>query len=335
MFDFDYATLFMLLFVLAIFIGFLYLVNYLLGRKINKKRVEFSNNAACKKAMREHKRKLITDYFWSDYMRFAWIMLLITISVGILLAIGHIISILISIPILIGAYYFLRFAIKSYKEFPEKAAAPLKKFEEEVEASIRNEISFKGDNIQRFARDDEKFETDPVLFSFPTDVSKVAFPPFETNPKKQPIFKTRKLEYLILSREYFSICKKASTFNLFEPARFPPMKQCAEMPGKAGECHEHYYSQMRNVEYDNDKECIRIIYYDERDDVEFPCKKMAPNRKPAMKALQEKLRLTERQRLHKIDEHEKFEEIQDRRYKKEETTDESIEETNIESNKDQ
>jgi hypothetical protein len=109
------------------------------------------------------------------------------------------------------------------------------------------------------------------------------------------------------------------------------MKQCAEISGKAGECHEHYYSQMRNVEYDNAKECIRIIYYDERDDVEFPCKKLAPNRKPAMKALQEKLRLTERQRLHKIDEHEKFEKIQERRSRQEES-DETEEDESDNSN---
>jgi len=39
-----------------------------------------------------------------------------------------------------------------------------------------------------------------------------------------------------------------------------------------------------------------------------------------MKALKEKLRLTERQRLHKINEHEKYEEIKDRRICKDEDT---------------
>jgi Ca2+/Na+ antiporter len=307
----------MLLFILTIFIGILYLINYLLGRKINVKRTQFSNNAACRKAHKEHQRRLVTDYFWSDYMRFAWIMLFLILSVGILLAIGHIITIILALLIGVVTYFFIRFAIKSYNAFPEKAATRLKKFETEVEDALKKEISFKGDNIQSFSSNDDNFDTNPLIFSFPTSVSKIAFPPFESNPKKLSIIKTRKMEYLILSREYFSICKNASTFNLLEPERFPPMKQCAEMPGKAGECHEHYYSQMRNVEYDNAKECIRIIYYDERDDVEFPCKKMAPNRKPAMKALQEKLRLTERQRLHKIDEHEKFEKIQDRRIKQE------------------
>lgn len=331
--NFDFSSGFFILFLIALFVGTLYLLNYILGRKINKKRFELSNKVACKKAQREERQRLLTDYFWSDYMRFAWIMLTISLCIGILLAIGHYITIILGLLLFIPTYYFLRFARKSYNEFPEKAAARLKKFEEQVEESILNEISFKGDNIQRFTRDDENFETEPMLFSFPTSISKIAFPPFETNPKKQPIFKTKKLEYLILSREYFSICKNASTFNLLEPARFPPFKQCAEIPGKAGECHEHYYSQMRNVEYDNAKECIRIIYYDDRPDVEFPCKKIAPNRKPAMKALQEKLRLTERQRLHKIDEHEKFEEIQERRStKKEHNSDEKKDENQQEGN---
>lgn len=311
--DLELSNTLMMLFILAVFIGILYLINYRLGRAINLKRIQHSNKVACKKAFREHKWRVLTEYFWSDYMLFAWIMLFIVLSVGILFAIGHLITIALAVVILIGTYFFLRFAIRSYKEFPAKAAARLEKFENEVENALKTEISFKGDNIQSFSSEDENFDTNPIIFSFPTAVSKVAFPPFETNPRKQPIIHTRKMEYLILSREYFSICKNANTFNLLDPARFPPMKQCAEIPGKAGECHEHYYSQMRNVEYDNAKECIRIIYYDERDDVEFPCKKLAPNRKPAMKALQEKLRLTERQRLHKIDEHEKFEKIQERR----------------------
>lgn len=334
--DLDLSSIPMVLFLLAVFIGILYLINYRLGREINLKRTKFTNSAACRKALKAHKRRLITDYFWSDYMRFAWIMLGFVLSIGILLAIGHIITFVLALILAILTGVFLLFAMKSYKAFPEKAAARLKKFETEVEDALRTEISFKGDNIQNFSSEDDNFDTNPIIFSFPTAVSKIPFPPFETNPRKQPIIKTRKMEYLILSREYFSICKNAGTFNLLDPARFPLMKQCAEIPGKAGECHEHYYSQMRNVEYDNAKECIRIIYYDERDDVEFPCKKLAPNRKPAMKALQEKLRLTERQRLHKIDEHEKFEKIQERRSRQEEIDDsENEEEESDNSNSEQ
>jgi Ca2+/Na+ antiporter len=329
--DLDLSNTPMILFILAVFIGVLYLINYRLEREINLKRMQFSNSAACRKVLKEHRWRLLTDYFWSDYMRFAWIMLLLVLSIGILLAIDHTITIILAALVTILTVFFLRFAIKSYKAFPEKAAARLQKFETEVENTLKTEISFKGDNIQSFSSEDDNFDTNPIIFSFPTDVSKVAFPPFESNPRKQPIIKTRRMEYLILSREYFSICKNANTFNLLDPARFPPMKQCAEISGKAGECHEHYYSQMRNVEYDNAKECIRIIYYDERDDVEFPCKKLAPNRKPAMKALQEKLRLTERQRLHKIDEHEKFEKIQERRSRQEES-DETEEDESDNSN---
>jgi len=325
----------MAVFLLAVFIGTLYVINYILGREINLKRMKLNNSMACKKALKEHKKRLRTDYFWSDYMRFAWIMLIIVLLVGILVAIAHIITFILALIVVILTFFFLRFAIRSYKAFPAKAAARLEKFEAEVVDALNKEISFKGDNIQSFSSEDENFDTNPLIFSFPTNISKIAFPPFETNPKKQPIFKTRKMEYLILSREYFSICKNASTFNLLDPARFPLFKQCAEMPGKAGECHEHYYSQMRNVEYDNANECIRIIYYDERDDVEFPCRKIAPNRKPAMKALQEKLRLTERQRLHKIDEHDKFEKIQERRSRQETIDDEEEDEDDTENNNDQ
>jgi hypothetical protein len=246
-------------------------------------------------------------------MRFAWIMLFLTFLIALGFSLGSTWSIIMGFSFLIVSIFFLRFSIRSYKNFPAKAASSLEKFENEVRSGLENEISFKGDNIQVFSKKDDSFDTNPQIFSFPTNISKISFPPLQTNVRKQPIIHTRKLEFFILSREYFSICQSAATFNLLSPDRAGPPKKCVELPGRAGECHEHYYSQMRNVEYDTANECIRIIYYDERDDVEFPCKKINPDRKPAIKALQEKLRLTERQRLHKIDEHEKYENILDRR----------------------
>ncbi len=42
---------------------------------------------------------------------------------------------------------------------------------------------------------------------------------------KKPVIKSRKLEFLILSREYFSICKGATPFNLLEPKRAPIAKK--------------------------------------------------------------------------------------------------------------
>ncbi|CAA6819201.1 MAG: Unknown protein [uncultured Sulfurovum sp.] len=309
----SFSDTLMPLFILILFLGFLLFFYYVLMQKLNKKKVELKNNAACKKILKAHRWKLLTDYFWSNYMRFAWIMLFFTFFMSLGFALKLTWSIIFSLLLIIPIFYFLRFSIKSYKSFPSLAEKQLKKFEEEVKSAITNEISFKGDNIEVFSKKDDSFDTEPQLFSFPTGITKIAFPPFEQNAGKQPIISTRKLEFLVLSREYFSICQSAATFNLLSPERAGPPKHCAELPGRAGECHEHYYSQMRNVEYDDKKECIRIIYYDKRDDVEFPCKKAHPDRKAAMNALQEKLRLTERQRLQKIDEHEKYEEILKRR----------------------
>ncbi len=318
----------LLLILIAIGIFAVYL--YFFKVTIDKKKTELSNRSACRRVKREHRRRLWTDYFWSDAKRFAWIMLFITFFIALGLALAYrttgalqIFNLIFSLFFFLLSLKFLHFAYKSYKAFPSIASAKLQEYEEQVEAAIKKEISFNGDNIQSFSDKDSAFDTEPTIFSFPIGISKVPFPPFEKNAKKQPIIATKKLEFLVLSREYFSICQKASTFNLLEPDRAGIPKKCAELPGRAGECHEHYYSQMRNVEYDATKECIRIIYYDERDDVELPCKKLAPNRVAAMKALKEKLRLTERQRLRKIDEHEKYEEIKNRRGVKEEIKDEN------------
>ena len=312
----------LLLILIAVGVFSVYL--YFFKVMIDKKKTELTNLMACRRANREHQRKLWTDYFWSDSKRFAWIMLIITFFIALGLALAYrttgglqMFNLMFSLFFFLLSLKFLYFAYKSYKAFPSIAAAKLKEYEEQVEAAIKKEISFNGDNIQSFSDKDSEFDTQPIIFSFPVGITKIPFPPFEKNPRKQPIIATKKLEFLVLSREYFSICQKASTFNLLEPDRAGTPKKCAELPGRAGECHEHYYSQMRNVEYDPNKECIRIIYYDERDDVELPCKKTAPNRVAAMKALKEKLRLTERQRLRKIDEHEKYEEIKNRRGEKE------------------
>ena len=318
----------LLLILIALGIVTIYL--FMFKVKFDEKKAELTNQATCNKTLREYRKRLWTDYFWADSKRFAWVMLFFVFFISLGLAIGYrttdtiqIVSFILSFIFFLSTLYFFNFAYKSYKAFPSIAAAKLKTYEEEVETAIKKEISFNGDNIQSFTNEDDEFDTTPQIFSFPLGITKVPFPPFEKSAKNRPIINTKKLEFLVLSREYFSICQSASTFNLLNPDRGGASKKCAELPGRAGECHEHYYSQMRNVEYDSKNECIRIIYYDERDDVEFKCKKAAPNRGKAMKALKEKLRLTERQRLRKIDEHEKYEEILNRRVKEDEIPNDS------------
>ncbi len=62
---------------------------------------------------------------------------------------------------------------------------------------------------------------------------------------------------------------------------------------------------MQNVEYDGS--AIVIKYSGGLPDVKFKCTK--GTHKPAMKALKEKLRIIERQRLRKIEEHKYYEDI--------------------------
>ncbi len=317
---FDLATYLLLLLLLVILLGSFYLFKITKIDALNKKHKAIrTNKQACMAIKRAIHHQNWTDYFWSNHMRAAWITLFLSFTIALSLTIAYAFSslrlesIIIAIIVSVITFFFIRFAINSYKAFPEKAAQALKTFDEQIDASLKNEISFNGDNIQSFTDEDNNFDTEPQIFAFPVLVTKIPFPPQETAAPKQPIIATKKVEFLILSREYFIICKNASTFDLLDPKLAPEPKKCARLPATVGEGEEHYYSQMRNVMYDAKEECIRIMYYDERDDVEFKCKKIAPNRKPAMKALKEKLRLTERQRLHKIDEHEKYETILNRR----------------------
>jgi len=309
------ATILMILLILAFIAGFLFMGMISITTSYSKKKTDISNNSGCRKALHQQTIRNWTDYFWSNKDRFLWISIFLLFFVLLGVSIGNYFSMLFSVVMAIVSGFFLIFAYRSYKAFPTKAAEKLSNFEETIRTAIKNEISFDGDNIQHFSDTDEAFDTEPQVFSFPVEVTKISYPPFETRAPKQTIIATRKLEFLVLSREYFSICKSATKFDLLNPARAGAPKKCSELPGVTGECHEYYYSQMRNVQYDDTNQCIRIIYRDHEDDVSFPCKKADPDRKPAMKALKEKLRLTERQKLRKIEEHRHYEELKEKRNK--------------------
>jgi len=309
-FTFDLSTTLMLLLLLTLIVGGIFLLKIMLEPQYNNKKTSMNNSKACKKEMQRYRKRLYFDYFWSDHMRAAWIMLFLVFSMALGFAINTTVSLIISLIFVIITIFFILFAIRSYKQFPILAKARLDAFEAQVKAGVNKEVTFEGDNIQVFANKDEEFNTQPQIHAFPVGVKKIPFPPFEKVAGKQPIVAERKLEFLILSREYFSICKGAATFNLLNPARNDIKKQCSEKPGTGGECDEYYYSQMRNVLYDTKAKAIRIIYNHEQEDTLIPMAKKDPN---VMKAIKEKLRLTERQKLRKIDEHEKYEAIKIRR----------------------
>lgn len=249
---------------------------------------------------RELWRRNHTTYFWSDASRFAWISLFMIFFIALGIVVNHPIGFLFSIVVAFIYLAFLRFAYLSYIEFPAKAKTELEAFEKAITSSIEKEITFNGDNIQSFSNEDKEFDTTPQIFSFPVDETKLDYPLFD---KKKVIVSTRKLEFLILSREYLSICKGATTFNLLNPAK-----------EASGDCHELYYSLIKNIKYEEN--AIKIIFHNDDDDVLFPCAAGAGNRKPAMKALHERLRLTERQRLKKIEEQQNYETLKDKREKK-------------------
>ena len=299
--------------VLVILLG--YALYYKFHKEIEAMRTKKAKELTCAKTKAKIAHRNRTDYFWKEYMTFSWITLIFVFSILFGFATRTTWGIVVSILLILLFIYFLRFAIDSYKHFEERAKKRLDEFENQIRDSIKAEISFNGDPIQSFTDEDEEFDTEVKIFEFPTKVKKIAFPPLEKDAKKHKIIDSRKLEFLVLSREYFSICQNATPFSLLEPKLD---KKCMEAKGTAGECNEFYYSQMQNVQYDNENECIRIIYNKDtgHEDVTFPCKKVAPNRKPAMKALKEKLRLTERQKLHKIDEHKKYEALKAKREKR-------------------
>jgi signal transduction histidine kinase len=299
-----------LILALAVFVALGFFVYNALNIKFDKKKTELTNLSSCRQVQWREFTRNWTDYFWSNSMRFAWITLILisfiiygaAISINFNIKEGAYISILFSIL----SFIFFIFSYISYKNFPGKAKAALEAFEQKIRDGIQKEISFEGDNIQQYAAESDKMDTKETTFEFAVGPKKVDFPPFESRPPKKPVIKERKLEFLILSREYFSICKAATPFNLLNPAKLPDKKKCAPKTA-CGECSEYYYSQMKRVIYEDEK--IKIFFNNDEKTIEYTCPKRLGKHKAILKALKEKLRITERQRLAKIQEHEKFEEI--------------------------
>jgi len=296
-----------LLIAVALVASFIY-VKIRLEAIFNIKKATLTNAQECRK--KEYKELFDNWYyfFWSNPMRFLWISIFVIFLILLGIAFGTFGWVLASVFFTLLYIPFGIFAWKSYHWFPIEAKKRLDEFEKAIVDGIRKECSFDGDNIQIFSNKDNEFNTDQQIFTFPVNVTKFDYPLFETRPPKKTVFKTKKLEFLILSREYFSICKGAHEFNLLNPPKAPMAKKCAYLKA-AGECNEYYYSQMQNVEYDG--KAIHIIYSTGTPDVVFPCKKGTQG--PTMKALKDKLRLTERQRLQKIQEHKYYEDVKEKR----------------------
>ncbi len=314
--EFIWTTILALL-IFALVIMALYAIYYTFKFKVNKKKTELSNKLECDRQKQEQLFRNWYDYFWSEPMRFTWITLFLTFFVALGLSIDRTLlysglGLVVSFISFVILGVFFIFSYKSYYWFPVKAKARLEEFEKAIEAGIKKETESHEDTIHEFAKKDDAFDTDPIIFKFPVEGEKCDYPLFEQNAKKKPIFKSRKLEFLVISSEYFNICKGATKFHLTDPERLPVPKKCAEKRA-AGGCKEYYYSQMKEVYYDMGKEAIVIKYYNDIDDVEFKVKKTNGDRTKAVKELRKKLRIKERQILKKFEEHNHYESIKGRR----------------------
>jgi hypothetical protein len=308
-FNIENLALLLILFVLITLSGFIYTA---LNIKYDKTKTEYTNSYNCRQVKRKQFIRNWTDYFWSNSIRFAWITLIllsiitygITIAKNFNIVEGAYISVIFSII----TFLFFIFSFISYKNFPSKAKAALDEFESAIKAGINKETTYDGDNIQRHSDESSEMDTKLTIFEFTVGPKKIDFPPFESRPPKKPIIEKRKLEFLVLSREYFNICQSATPFNLLNPEKLPAKKKCA--PKKAaGPCKEYYYSQVKYVTYE--EEHIMIFFNTNDETIKYSSPKRLGKHANVISAFREKLRITERQRLTKVDEHKKFIDIQE------------------------
>lgn len=289
-----------------------YMFMFYTGNEYKKRKGAFVKNRDIKKLQRDANWEDFKNFFWRDPQYFMWTTVILSFLALLGLAIGGIGGYIMSFLFFVLMGLFVYWSRQSYVRFPKIAKERLDKFNEEVRTAIHKQVSFEADNIQRFADQDSEFDTEPRIFEFPVETKKMNYHPFNIELKKgdNNMIIEQKLEFLVLSREYFSICQKAPKFNFFNH-RGDAKKKFAPKKGVPGACNEFYYSQMANVQYDG--KAIRIIYEGNKEDAVFTCKPTDKATQPAIKALKEKLRLTERQKFRKMQEHLSYEEIKAKR----------------------
>ena len=277
-------------------------VSYLyLDDKIKRKKTARNVKIACRKVRWQIALRNAIDYFWKDTKIVTRIALALIALILLGLTTDTVLGILSSIVFTLIAGLFAFFAYKSFFEFEAKTKERLDEFENRIREAVEKEAGVIEAATAGMRDIDGKPVLKPEVFEFKSSVTKIPFPPTEKKVKKQKIIRTRRLEFLILGVNYFSVCKGATLFNLLQPPQEDAEKLCAEKKGALGECSEFYYTQVQRIEYDLAKECVRILFNIDHEDIEFPCKKTDPCRKEVTGAFRERLRITERQRLRKRD----------------------------------
>lgn len=278
------------------------------------KKKELSNKLKCKMVEIRYKNRLTNEYFWHSISNFVWVnIFFIIMSLGVIY-INNIFGVILGFFLLLIYIFFLKFAHKSYKNYPKIAEAKIKEFEKPLEDAINKIVEWEGDEISTYMIGDEIMAKDAkkiIILKQPKEVKKSNFPPF-VDPKDRTVIEERKLEFIVFTNEYVASFLGASKFKLLKPDRKPLANGCEEKTqGVLGQpTQEHYYSNIEYGKFDGDT--FKIWYKDgkEFELITVADKKAAElkkKKKTVQDALKYKLRITERQLMRKVDEYAKLE----------------------------
>jgi len=324
----DKIVLFILIFlfaalVLSVIGSYILLYMNKADAEYEKKKKQVTNKIKCKQVELAYRKRLWNEYFWHKPMRFFWIsgLFIIAIILAILPINLHnlyidIVSIILAIIIFVAYIFFLKFAYDRYVNFERIAKEKLDQFEAPIRKAVNDLAKYTGDTIKQYSEKDEVLEKDFNYIFFieqPKEVTKLEFPPFAP-PLKRTIINTRKLEYLVFTNEYVCSYTNAWKFNLLKPERKPERNGCEEKTaGVLGpSSREHFYSDIAYGKFDG--ETFKIVYKTgEEFELITVYDRLPPDLKKKkntiMAVLKYKLRITERQKLRKVDEYAKMEYI--------------------------
>ncbi len=326
-----------LLFVLFIFltIAFLYAI-YIdtIKKKFTVHKTQLENKIICEKYKWKGKLNRLTNLIWLKPKMILTVVVLGFFFEVFLIIANTIFSLILALIFFILYIYFIKFIYDKYFAFREFAKKKLQEHEEAIKDAVMKQAYATDSLIQKYRYEDEYKDVDFELFTHPKkDVKKAKFPPFIDIPdEKRDVVLERVMQFIVLGPDFLMACLNPTPFNLEKPLRDEPKKKCALLR-KPGDCKEVYYSQIKTVFYKD--QYIHIVLWDEKEEPIKIFVKKKPDAGPLMTAIKARLRITERQRLGKIQEQLFFENLLQKRKLEEKQEESEKKENEDENNKEE
>jgi len=236
-----------------------YMFMFYTGKEYKKRKGAFVKNKNTRKLQRRANWADFKDFFWSKKSTFTWTTIVLSFGFLFGLALNTSFGYLLSFIFFVLIVLFFYWTRENYIKFAIVSKEKLDKFDNEIKAILPNN----GEKIFTIV------EAKKMAYNLPT------------RPKREVVVE-KKMEFVIIYDEYFSVCQKASKFNLFSH-RGDAKNNFEYKKGAGGGCSKFFYLKIKKLGGNDNN--INFIYDGEEKKIELHGK----GGKGAVGAIQAKL----------------------------------------------